>query len=112
MSRGTGSGCVRIYEDDEKAVYSYYCYDLNVQCHAYEDRIIDGRITVMKHEDSRLYDGTLAQLIDAGTVIIENSTNAWAFSDGIDLMALPLCVRIIKCVQKEGSFPERCGYHV
>ena len=112
MSKGIGSGCVKLRENDEILEYSYYCYDLNVPEHRNEERVADGVITIRKTAGEDLTEKLMAELLKNGTITVKNSSNCWAEQNGVDYMVFPLCLRILKGYHEDGHFPERCSYCV
>ncbi|MBQ9542951.1 hypothetical protein [Ruminococcus sp.] len=112
MSKGIGSGCTKLHEDENEVVYSYYCYDLNVPEHRNEEHIADGQIIFKKEPHEVLSATHMAELLKNGTITIKNSSNAWTVLDGTDYMVLPLCLRILKGYQEDGQFLGKCSHEV
>ena len=117
-----------VAEDTSSALYSYYCFNLNILEFQNPDHVADGYITIRKdclvepdiHEKIKRFpngkkkriikrvaqDFSIRRLLREGKIEIENSRFAWDLSDGTDSMALMLTRVIFRDYQEKGQLPE------
>lgn len=133
MSLGYGADCRKVAEDKKTLIYEYSVYNLNEM--GYENSMVlyDGMIfidksafiepevhTKRKRQPSGKkimvsktvinYDIPCEALLKDKSIIIENCSNAWSFTeDGIDHMAIRLVYKLFIDYQKQGVFPESVG---
>ncbi len=123
-----------IIEDASSVLYSYYCFNWNIEQFRNPDHVSDGYITIRKdrlvepeiHEKIKRFpngkkkkivnrivrDVDIRGLIRDGSIEIENSRFAWYLIGGYDRIALLLTYEIFTEYQKTGKLPEKTGYCV
>jgi len=134
MSLGYGGVCHIIAEDASSVLYTYYCFNWNIDEYRNPDRVSDGYITIRKdclvepeiHEKIKRFpngkkkkivkrivrDVNIGRRIKEGSIEIENSSFAWQLISGYDRIALLLIDEIFTEYQKTGRLPEKTGYCV
>lgn len=134
MSRGIGGAARKVLEDEETVIYEYGVYNLNEQNYRNTDSICDGIITILKSAliEPEIHikkkktssgrkklitkrikvDVSIEDLISQRLIVIENSSYCWKTVNGIDIMAIRLCIQLFEKYQIEGSLPDKVGYHV
>lgn len=134
MSLGYGGFCRMIIEDASSALYTYYCFNWNIDQFRNPDHVSDGYITIRKdclvepeiHEKIKRFpngkkkkivkrivqDVDIRGRIKDGSIEIENSSFAWYLIGGYDRIALLLIDDIFTEYQKTGRLPEKTGYCV
>ena len=132
MSLGYGGFCHMIAEDASSVLYTYYCFNWNIERSRNPNHITDGYITIRKdclvepeiHEKIKRFpngkkkkivkrivrDVNIRRRIEEGSVEIENSSFAWYLIGGYDRVALLLTYNIFREYQETGKLPEKTGY--
>ena len=117
MSRGYGGFCNKESEDNEFIIYAYSSFNWNDEKYYNDERICDGRIIISKKTIAVCEDKSLeisfSELYSNNGVIIENCSNTWIKEkNGMDIISLYLCSRILNFYQEEHYFPEKCHYEI
>ena len=133
MSMGYGAGCRKVAEDEKTLIYEYSVYNWNEIRYKDSTNLYDGMILMDKSafiepevhtKRKRMLSGKKVMiskpvvnynipcetLLKDKSIIIENCSNAWSFSnDGIDNMAIRLVYNLFIEYQKQGVFVETLG---
>ena len=132
MSYGIGGSAVMEMEDSISVMYSYYCYNLNIERSRNPDAIHDGTILIEKatfvepeirekikrfpHGKKKVItkrvkrEVDLMTLLEGDKILIENSAFAWKYYKGIDILAIRLTEEIFSEYQITGTLPKWAGY--
>ena len=131
MSMGYGASCRKVAEDEKTLMYEYSIYNWSEMGYADSTDLYDGMILIEKsafvepeiHTKRKRqtsgkkavvskvvinYDIPCEALIKKKSIIVENCSHAWSFSeDGFDHMAIRLVYNLFIEYQKMGVTPER-----
>lgn len=133
MSMGYGAGCRKVAEDEKTLIYEYSVYNWNEKGYSDSINLYDGMILIDKsafiepevHTKRKRqpsgkkimisktvinYNIPCETLLKDKSIMIENCSNAWSFSnDGIDNMAIRLVYNLFMEYQKQGVFVKTLG---
>lgn len=134
MSIGIGGVARKVLEDVETVIYEYGVYNLNEPNYRNTDSICDGIITILRSsliepeihiKKKKTSSGRkklitkrikvnvpIEDLIFQKMIVIDNCRYCWKTVNGIDTMAIRLCIQLFEEYQIWGSLPDNVGYHV